>query len=283
MNSQPAQHHAFETCSFYVVQKCWYSGPNVTPTVDYLRLLPSLAEAEQVAYQSAHAYSGGVLPVRTLQLPIQQNAASSYGFVSKGILFWIRCIDAYSTPGVVVSPVVDSAHCITTQGVIGGTGNRNSARGNENITTPRVFVGSASYAWALTQSTSGLVPAGSTCQWVPVGKPNFENITAEWPDRNTWHSAIEQRQPTVQSNTKRESDSASEGHWFISSNYKNNKMEQHDSINQSTMEVENTESSNLYVPPAKRRCPPSNAFQPGSPGGFQFGVSMKSMDVFMGS
>lgn len=282
MSSQPNQDkNSFKTKSYYVVQKCWYSGPNVTPSVDYLRLLPCLSEAEQVAYQSAHVYSGGYSPVRTIQLPMKADAASGFGFVAKGILFWIRRIEAFATPGTVVSPVIDSAHCILTQGVIGGTGNSNSRRGNENVTSPVVFVGSASYAWALTQTTSGVLSPGSTCQWVPVGKPNFENITAEWPDRHAWHAPIIQTMSTAQSTTnKRESDCASVGHWFINTNYEQNAMKLWES---SGMEVENNDSTNLVLPPAKRRCPHSNTFQPSSPGVFKFGVSIKSMDLFMGS
>ena len=61
-----------DICWFYIVQKCWYSGPNVSSPIDYLRLLPSVGEAEQVAYQSAHTYATGSRSpvVRTIQMPM---------------------------------------------------------------------------------------------------------------------------------------------------------------------------------------------------------------------
>lgn len=291
--------------SFFVVQKCWYSGPKVTPTVDYLRLIPSLPEAEQVAYQSAHVFASGASPVRTIQVPITHDAASSYGFVANGTLFWVRKIQACTSSGVAVSSIVDSAHCILTHGIIGGTGNPGSRKGTEDLTATRVFVGPAGYAWALKQSARGLVPPGSTCQWVPVGKPNLENITAEWPDRAMWHSPVQREQHHLHSEyqpNKRVSDSSKQSHWFTNNNGCNIFNYQSDSsddqeehfFHQSSsksMEMDMVGSeSNHYslLPPAKRRCQSRGVMlQPDMNGGFHLETvpptSPPRMDVFMGN
>jgi hypothetical protein len=270
--------NGLDIATFYIVQKCWYSGPKIPVTVDYLRLLPSIAQAEQVAYQSAHTYASvsssgasfknsGV--VRTIQIPVhhQHNTngpsaaattttnstvASSYGFVANGLLFWIRRINVWVASGVPINTVVDSAHCILTNGIIGiPNSNSNNYRTStivlhnnneqqQSQNQPCAFVGPAGYAWALQQSASGQIPIGSTCQWVPVGKPNFDNITGEWPDRHEWNttsttntntSAVVQQQQQQQSlllssvpevspvSTKRVSDhSRSDHYWFANNN-----------------------------------------------------------------
>ena len=287
--SQPQPHHcgiqqeqSTELKSFFVVQKCWYSGPKVTPTLDYLRLIPSVSEAEQVAYQSAQTYSGGVTPVRTIQLSNKQSAASTYGFVSSGTLFWVRRILAYTAAGVPVSSVIDSAHCILTNGVIGGTGNGNSRRGSEDINSVRVFVGPAGYAWALKQSTNGQVPAGSTCQWVPVGKPNLSNITGEWPDRNTWNTVMN-HQMNNQGHGKRISESTEANHWFSSSSCSDSDPDEplrnHDNHGRLLAKAyQESETSFPSLPPAKRLCSqPNNPFQMAN-GGFQI-RSMPSISI----
>lgn len=291
-DAPPSQHeHEFKPCDLYVVQKCWYSGPHVSPTVDYLRLLPVLSDAEQVAYQSAHTYAAGRSPVRTIQLPAGQNAASTYGFVSNGVLFWVRRIQAMVSANASVSTVVDSAHCILTNGVIGGTGNLNSRRGSEDV-TGRVFVGPAGYAWALQQTASGQVPKGSTCQWVPIGKPNVENITAEWPDRNTWGVPITSTGQALQQRhgqAKRVTDPKL-GQWFDSDYGKEQSSCQSDMM----MSGDQASFDFLQQPPAaKRICrPPTTAFpggfQMGSHGGCQFGTTtsptaaMTTSNMFMG-
>lgn len=276
------RHEDTQQCNFFVVQKCWHSGPNVTPPVDYLRLLPSIGEAEQVAYQSAHTFSGGTSPVRTIQLPMKDHAASSYGFVANGVLFWIRRIHALTSAGVAVNPIVDSAHCILTHGVIGDTGNANSRRGIENVNSARAFVGPAGYAWALKQSASGLIPSGSTCQWVPVGKPNFENITAEWPDRNTWFAPSQGAQTSSNGQTKRLSDSSHDTHYWFSTSCNNGSYPDGASRSQTTMFSDGIERSYENMPPAKRLCPPRYSFQADSGGGFQAGVATSvGMDISM--
>jgi hypothetical protein len=239
---------SLDIATFYIVQKCWYSGPKVPPTVDYLRLLPSIGEAEQVAYQSAHTYASvstqgnssnstgrnSSSVVRTIQIPIHHNkdtmttqAASSYGFVANGMLFWIRRIRVWISTGVPINTVVDSAHCILSNGVIGlpGTSTRlratammNSTNRTADTEEPCAYVGPAGYAWALQQSASGRIQLGSTIQWIPVGKPNFENITGEWPDRAEWSiSTTTVHNGTVSQVTKRVSDHSKSDHYWFSS------------------------------------------------------------------
>lgn len=118
------------TLTCYVVQKCWFDGPHVSPPVDFRGLFVSQRCAEEVAHASAHLYGRAHhSAVRTILL-----AQKSYAFSTAGVLFWVR-------PVVVTGmPDEPQAHVILTGGVLGGTGNRNSRRGSE-ISTDRVFGG----------------------------------------------------------------------------------------------------------------------------------------------
>jgi hypothetical protein len=168
----------------YAVQKCWYSGPHVAPTVDYLRLLRTPREAEQIAYHSAHllAQQSGAGAVRTIALPAHP---SQHAFVAAGLVFWVRRVRALvvatSTMGH-NDAAWDHAHCIVSHGILGGSGG--SVRRRETADAPlRIFVGPQSAHRALQLICGGgAVPAGSTVQWVPVGAPpTVQHIPNEWP------------------------------------------------------------------------------------------------------
>jgi hypothetical protein len=129
----------------FVVQRCWHSGPQQYQPLDYLRLFLSQRDAEEAAYHSAHAWSKYHTPhsepqVKTLMLPsypAHNATGSSYGFIAHGSLFWVRSTMTTVSPG----GSLQEGYAIVTEGVIGGTGNRNSRRGTE-VPTGHVFCGS---------------------------------------------------------------------------------------------------------------------------------------------
>lgn len=169
----------------YVVQKCWFSGAQVMPAVDYLRLLETKQQAEQVAYHSAHLWGNGSV-VRTIQLPHQ----GGYGFVSAGSLFWVREIAAIATTTTTTTRAdrYGEAHAIIRHGILGGTGNANSRRGMEDVENV-VFVGPHSAHRALQQLTalSSPLPNHARLQWLPVGPPaHLQQLQTEWPDHASW-------------------------------------------------------------------------------------------------
>mmetsp|Transcript_21413 Transcript_21413/g.50993 ORF Transcript_21413/g.50993 Transcript_21413/m.50993 type:complete len:317 (-) Transcript_21413:273-1223(-) len=187
----------------YVVQKCWHSGPTQHVPVDMLRLFHTQREAEEAAYHSAAAYHeahakpgrGGA--VKTLLLPSYPShnpQGSSYGFLACGGLFWVRAVRAT----VVVAGgggngiCHSAAYAILTEGVIGGTGNRNSRRGTE-VCDGRVFGGDA-MARAIAEEAVDRVRRNLTnpslaveARTVPVGKPpewlSSGAFASDWPLR----------------------------------------------------------------------------------------------------
>lgn len=196
----------------YVVQRCWHSGPKQYQPLDYLRLFHTQREAEEAAYHSAHAWmkaqnhgrdgDGGA--IKTLLLPSYPShnpQGSSYGFIAKGTLFWVRACVATIVVGSGGGGVSGGAIChtqayaILTEGVIGGTGNRNSRRGTE-ISEGRVFGGDASaHQLASLEATRiqndlmrgqspGSVPISVTIATLIVGKPpeySSQQFLADWP------------------------------------------------------------------------------------------------------
>jgi len=189
-----ASTNATSTVDLYVVQKCWFAGPQMNPAVDYLRLLTSVTDAEQVAYQSAHLHSstckGKV--VRTIQL---QNSSSGtgYGFVANGTLFWVRKVRAVSTNG---DCRVGEAHGVLCDGtVLGEHGQaRRTVQQNEHHNSNKpsgIFVGPHSSHAALRylheQSPQDAV--SRTVRWLPVGPPaTVEQLQSEWPDAPCWNN-----------------------------------------------------------------------------------------------
>ena len=188
--STPQHQHTL----LYAVQKCWHSGPNQHVPVDMLRLFLTQREAEEAAYHSAQAFhelhaTPNSSFVKTLLLPSYPHhnpQGSSYGFLACGGLFWVRALRATIVAAVDVNSNSNTsgmcqtaAYAILTEGVIGGTGNRNSRRGTE-ICDGRVFGGDAT-ALMIAQQAVTRVRASLTnpslrveAQTVPVGKP------AEW-------------------------------------------------------------------------------------------------------
>jgi hypothetical protein len=108
----------------FVIQRCWFSGPHIEPSVDCRRLFTSRREAEEVAYHSAHDYANRSIfdcqngaagtsqprqplfavnaAVKTILLPpsanATANATSSYAFQTGGKLFWVRSVMATVIP-----------------------------------------------------------------------------------------------------------------------------------------------------------------------------------------
>uniref|UniRef100_A0A7S0XJI4 Uncharacterized protein n=1 Tax=Pseudo-nitzschia delicatissima TaxID=44447 RepID=A0A7S0XJI4_9STRA len=182
-----SQSTSYQHQILYVVQKCWHSGPKQHVPVDMLRLFHSQREAEQGAYHSAlafhkvHSKPNSSASVKTLLLPsypAHNPQGSSYGFLACGALFWVRALRmtiVAASSGVCHS----AAYAILTEGVIGGTGNRNSRRGTETC-DGRVFGGDAT-ARAMAMEAVTRVRSNLTnpslrveAQTLPVGKP------AEW-------------------------------------------------------------------------------------------------------
>jgi hypothetical protein len=162
----------------FVIQRCWYSGPHIEPSVDCRRLFTSRREAEEVAYHSAHDYANRSIfasnnvtsplrphvnaAVKTILLPPSANATSSYAFQTCGKLFWVRSVTATVIPPpppmcmsppmmmtvmnqpTATSAVIDKAEVVFTEGIIGGTGNPNSRRGSE-ATEGHVFVSATNF------------------------------------------------------------------------------------------------------------------------------------------
>lgn len=146
----------------YIVQKCWFSGPNYEPPQDAFMLFQSKDQAEKYAAKAAYEHaadyqmrnrSSNSKPVRTLLLPSssQQQQQSCFAFCSYGKLFWVRQVKAAvqrywrlhagggaTGAGTTMQQQGDKdkeahAWCLVSHGVIGGTGNPRSPRGRESV------------------------------------------------------------------------------------------------------------------------------------------------------
>lgn len=179
----------------FVVQRCWHSGRQQYQPMDYLRLFHTQRDAEEAAYHSAHAWSRYNNPnrepqVRTLLLPKYPSYASngtSYGFIANGALFWVR--------GLVANVILavgyqNEGQAVITEGVIGGTGNKNSRRGKEEP-RGRVFVGGAiNYSRMMALEACHKVMASDPnkqnntyVRTMPIGKPDYvdDKFLQDWP------------------------------------------------------------------------------------------------------
>ena len=165
----------------FIVQKCWFDGPNVQPPQDYLALFSDRAQAENVSSQSAYIHAAHhQAVVRTILLP------SGYAFSAAGDLFWIRSVhvndidvgDSCNWNGILHK----GAHVISNRGVIGGTGNVNSRRGSETKENV-VFVGANSHARALEVLMRGGSPANSHINHVSLAP--LPNLLDGWSDTGT--------------------------------------------------------------------------------------------------
>lgn len=195
----------------FAVQRCWHSGPQQYQPLDFLRLFPTQRDAEEAAYHSAHAWSRFHNPnseasVRTLLLPrypAHNCTGSSYGFIAHGSLFWVRSL------GALVADEHHEGYAVVTEGIIGGTGNKNSRRGME-IGTGRVFVGQNSRMTALGKChevIASLPHANSYLATVPIGKPSYVGggFLQDWPPQVL--------QPNLVSNPGM-SENKRESHWM---------------------------------------------------------------------
>lgn len=209
-NLSPLNSKNSNTTLLYVVQRCWHSGPQQYQPLDFLRLFRSQRDAEEAAYHSAHAWSrsfhgGRDAPIKTLMLPSYPDhnpQGSSYGFVACGTLFWVRALKATMVTARHHSRTtfgdrnncLSAAYAVVTEGVIGGTGNRNSRRGTE-VCEGRVFGGDASsHKWAVEalrmveagfRSEMGIVAVRDVeIKLLPIGRPDEYSSGAflkDWP------------------------------------------------------------------------------------------------------
>lgn len=171
--------------AFYIVQRCWHSGPQNQPPLDYLRLFTSQRDAEEAAYHSAHAWSrfssSNEGHVRTVMLPFHPSEdpeRTCYGFTANGCRFWVR--------GVVAKfeDEQSQGNAVVTNGVIGWNGDANAKRGTE-ISVGRVFVGRNSRMNALQachKVMTSFPHAKSYIATLPIGKPNYVegNFLKDW-------------------------------------------------------------------------------------------------------
>ncbi|CAB9500276.1 expressed unknown protein [Seminavis robusta] len=182
----------------FVIQRCWYSGPHVEPSVDCRRLFTSRREAEEVAYHSAHEFANQNIfataaannakpaTVKTLLLPPYANCGeSSYAFQTCGKLFWVRSLQATIVPFVFGATSFDKAEVVFTEGIIGGTGNRNSRRGSE-AKSGHVFCGADAKRCAIDALTQKLtlddrrMDIKVTVDQIPIGKA-AHTTAVDWP------------------------------------------------------------------------------------------------------
>lgn len=196
------------TVDFYVVQRCWFDGPHVSPPVDYLRLL-SEPQAAQVALASAHAYGKAHQSVvRTIVLP----SNTAYAYVTAHVLFWVRRVQATMpavAQGRTLTNTAHPIHAILTNGVIGGNGGR---RGTE-VSAGRIYGGPASAQWALQQCESLGPNHWITC--LPTGLPENHNILCGWPDHQEYVMGMEDDSDIMACKRSLLSSSNDDGGWVM--------------------------------------------------------------------
>jgi signal peptidase I len=281
------------TRDFFVVQKCWYSGPSDDVPTDYLRLLTTQQHAEEIACLSAHAFNSSSsgnsptnntnenknAPVRTIVLP----DGGGYAFLAAGKIFWVRRLQSsivstgHNANNVFnVTNSLMTAHAVVTEHVIGGTGNRNSRRGQE-VATGRVFVGdggaSGQAAMVAAQQLTRVVGGAQGTMrvtWLPIGMPdeNASNSNShahlqEWPDRHLWvqqhrqQYAAELQQKQQESCFKQQRDDSECSYYSVSHSHN---ASAHDDANHvfgtDTSNSMSTMDTNMFMAPpaAKRQC-----------------------------
>ena len=208
---------------YFVVQRCWFSGPEMHQPLDYLRIFETRRDAEDAAYQSAHAWARSKSPhspsVKTLLLPSNpcspSSKSASYGFISHGSLFWARPLLATHVSDCDFAPsfrplqqqpnsaswtdVNLKAYAVVTEGVIGGTGNKMSRRGTE-VAEGRVFCGTgrAAHIRALQVCHAVMASVPPHCTTyvacLTIGKPiEYESaqFLEEWPPEVGRHMAVD--------------------------------------------------------------------------------------------
>jgi hypothetical protein len=171
------------TVSVFIVQKCWFDGPQFRPSMDLPIVFVHLSVAEQVASQSAHVYSQHE-PVRTIR------NGNEYSFATRGSLFWVRSAEA------LVADLVESsssealaAYCMVRQYIIGGTGNPNSRRGSEHKQGCIVLATAESKAMDLLRPVA-ISPLTHLQRLPIVHHKQIDTSTGlllqTWPDAHLW-------------------------------------------------------------------------------------------------
>ena len=281
MIQQTQQQHSPSSSStkraYYLVQKCWYDGPNVQPSQDYLALFDSQSTAEQWASHSAHLHaSTSHSVVRTVLL---QHPHTSYAFSAAGDLFWVRRVWVGQESSM-MSPTYGSladvalgGHGIVVGQVIGGTGNRSSRRGSE-ATEGVVFVGPESHQQALqTLQQQGPIQ-NKVIVWLPMfHQLNQDKLLDGWkaggivPQHNNTNvdatmdpMAMDSTMPLQ---TKRPVPGSNSNNNFQLLNNNNNNNNNHHHHHQTTANTDSatmmmmtatTSDAEIAQRPVKRRC-----------------------------
>jgi hypothetical protein len=168
------------TAQLFIVQKCWFDGPRIQPSLDLPILFSQRSHAEAVAARSAHAYSRGE-PVRTILLD-----HDGYAFATTGQLFWVRNVEGM-VADTTKSPSNLRAFCVLNRFVVGGTGNPNSRRGSERRQGCVVIANGEASAHSLL----GEISPGSKVQVLPISEgagvlSQYDSILQFWPDACDW-------------------------------------------------------------------------------------------------
>jgi len=191
----------------YVVQRCWFSGPDWEPPADALRLFADRHGAERYAAKAAYEYAAergggdGRKAVRTLLLQHSPpkggggSNASCFAFAGCGRLFWIRRVEARRLRVLscangccsMSSPLEteqrrrhqeqqqrrqhrEALVVVSANGIIGGTGNPKSPRGTERLSDCVVLLPPP--------------PAISSSEGAPLCGPCHQ---AAWTLATSWH------------------------------------------------------------------------------------------------
>lgn len=135
-------HSELQQVELFAIQRCWFSGPHIEPSVDCHRLFTSRREAEEVAYHSAHAYANQSIQtaqslgtrqqfngsVRTTLLPQTSpngRPSSSHAFQTCGKLFWVRSLQATIVPHVATSQSAGLTYPVHVPTLAAATANQN--------------------------------------------------------------------------------------------------------------------------------------------------------------
>lgn len=211
------------TISLYLVQKCWFSGPQTFDPIDYPRLFVTPDSAQILAYQSAHAFATTTQqPVRTVPMP----HAITYGFAVAGALFWIRRVDAVVVGSYSSHNNQYEGHCICWNETVGDSRRRVQQDENPSTTSLWVFVGDGAFPAAQQHTVQD---PHWKIRRMPIGPAPTEGWRSEWPRNAVGHEEM---------NTNFNNDSGK-------------RMGMDDDMEQDKMRTWNTV---VTEQPAKRRC-----------------------------
>jgi hypothetical protein len=158
----------------YIVQRCWFSEPQHFDDrpVDCLRLFTDQSAAQEFAAASAHAYAAGG-STRTILLPPAAIGGSTYAFLARGKLCWVRAV----VP-TVLEELATTAVAIISQGVVGGTGSprRGKEQVHDCVVVGRNTVQNMSHVFL--SNSANFIQLENVME-IPLGN---SNTLTDWPD-----------------------------------------------------------------------------------------------------